>query len=188
MQVDEFIFRKGVTWGISRLEVKRREGRSRLVSQSKDAVVYETEPIIGLKTALHYSFTGNDKLAHARYLLQYPEVVMLGNDEYVDDFKRLKADLVLKYGPPQGDEAVWLTDKQALLNIYQHAWGHAMANGLLLLFATWEQPDTTITLLAYRDENTFEVGQAIGYKSKTWDPVWQAEHKAAARALLNSYL
>jgi hypothetical protein len=150
-------FRK-IPWGSTREEVKNIE-KSELVTDQPDKMIYKSN-IIDHECNLYYYFSLNNKLMRSAYMFtnDYEDY-----NSYVDDYDKIKAFLISKYGPAATDKQIWKT----LSNFKSEriAWGQALASGDLLFETSWETPTTKIKL--YLGMNKNKILFSLGYTSKS---------------------
>lgn len=149
---------RNVRWGMSINEVKTNESIAS-VEESVSQLLYHVS-VANLDAALVYTFNEDDSLCEAAYLLQESHV---NDNEYVDDFNRLKKALIEKYGKPTKDDERW--NGGSHLQSDPDNLGLAIATGYYTTRAEWDTPSTTITLIISGDN--FDISTALFYASKS---------------------
>ena len=115
--------------------------------------------IAGLDSLIVYILV-EDKLVRGKYVVTEEH----SNDiAHFTDFARLKTLLESKYGDPTEDQTIWLDD---LYKGDPQRWGMAVASGRLMLSATWELKDTTVTLILHGDN--FDIRLELEYVSRQY--------------------
>lgn len=142
-------FRK-VMWGMSAEQAKEIE-TAEFVKRVKGGgdfkgldILFYTSNISGLDCAVVYYFADN-MLTRARYLITEEHA---NENLYIEDFVKIKNQLVEKYGSPDRDDTIWSND------LYQDdpsEYGMAVSVGHLMYVAEWYPPETIIQLLLRGD-------------------------------------
>lgn len=127
---------RGVPWGATREEVRRREGVP--VEATEDALAYRDE-LLGREVTAVYFFTSGI-LTSGGYLLTED---YSNPNAYLDAYDAFKAALQERYGRPKWDRTVWSDD---LYRDDPTRWGFAVSIGHMSRLAEWETPDTRIVL------------------------------------------
>jgi hypothetical protein len=151
--IEDFTFR-GMSWGDSSEKVKELEKWEHVVDLD-NASVYEGM-LFGWDTTLLYGFSA-DRLTGGIY--RFDQTYVNAN-QYLNDFERVKAALVKKYGEPESDIWRW---KDRLYRDKPEMYGDAVERGSLELEAEWDFPDTLI-VLSLKGEN-YEASFTLAYKS-----------------------
>jgi len=147
-------FRK-VPWGLSKEDVKKIENKE--VAYENDKALWYSTSLAGLKCSAIYVFAA-DKFIRGRY---YIDESHSNNNDYIDDYDKLKQLLKEKYGEPLEDKQIWKDDLYK--NDYSE-WGIAVASGKMFYYATWENEDSKIEIQLWGDN--FRVKETIDYTSK----------------------
>jgi len=142
-------FRK-VLWGMSAEQAKEIE-TAEFVKKEKgggdfkglDILIYTTN-ISGLDCTVVYYFADN-MLTRARYLITEEHT---NKNLYIEDFLKIKNQLVEKYGSPDKDDTIWSDD---LYKDDPSEHGMALSVGHLMYVAEWYLPETIIQLLLKGD-------------------------------------
>lgn len=160
-------FRKSA-WGSSLRQVKAAEGREPR-HETDDYLDFEVK--LGRFTCRAvYIFVG-DQLVRGKYRIldEYQN-----QNNYLTAYDELKESVAKKYGSPTDDKTYWLND---LYKDDFSEWGMAVACGHLSKFATWETPESTVTL-AVLGEN-FDVTVGVEYSGKAFDGLEDAITESA---------
>ena len=146
---------RNVNWGMTKEEVKQIE-TIKFEEENDNMLIYSTR-ISNLDAILFYVFVGN-KLTKAGYLFTEEH----SNDNlFIDDFKKIDALLIKKYGAPDAQEITWKND---LYKNDPQYWGTAIAMGYLSYYTGWQNDKTYIEHDLYGDN--FKITHKILYVSK----------------------
>lgn len=154
----EYDFRQ-VNWGMSKEEVRaveKQEPADEDIGGVQETFAYKTK-ISSFDSYLGYIFV-NNKLSGAGYYIQQEHV---NQNDYIDDYNKLKDLLIQKYGKPVNDEVLW---KNPLYKDRNKDWGLAISMGHLVYNVFWETPSTEISL--FLEGDNFEINFYIRYVSK----------------------
>jgi hypothetical protein len=134
-------------WGMSEAQVRKLFPKASVV---KGRGLYFQGETAGLKTNTFFLFTG-DRLAVVS--VQSREIHMSAT-KYLEDHKRLKDLLLLKYGAPLKDEEDW---KETLLQNQPDGLQAALVLGHAELRTTWKTGESGINLVAEGKEGRVQV-------------------------------
>ena len=149
---------RNVNWGMTIDEVKQKETLD-LILEENGALMYKTS-LAGMDCYLLYDFI-NQKLCSAMYSIDKEHI---NENQYIEDFLKLKNLLIRKYGPPDKDEEIW---KRSLYKSDPNYQGFAVSIGDLILASTWETNKTKIDIVLWG--NNYEIKHAIQYQSKEYE-------------------
>jgi hypothetical protein len=161
---------RNTRWGMSREQVKASEA-SKLLKDDGRIIMYDGE-VASLKTYVAYMFTG-DQLTRGSYQLLTKHSQQ---NDYIDDFERLKKLLVEKYGKPNKDIVNW---KDSLYKDDPQKYGFAVSLGHLVYGATWETPETNIMVMLSGDN--YKINLEVNYFGAKLMPVDSEESKRIYR-------
>ena len=154
---EDYSFRNS-QWGMTKEAVTASEVKMDPVEINENNIKYKTQ-ILSKNVELIYLFSQN-KLAGAAYKL---DDNYLNSRHFLNTYKRFKAALTQKYGPPREDMTNWLND--TFRNVSQKR-GLALSLGHTEYFANWE---TAISKISIRlEEENYYVLCAIEYWSKEY--------------------
>lgn len=147
------------TWGSSEDQVKKSE-RSEFFQKQKgntglDILGYNGNAG-GMDCLIAYYFAEN-QLVEGRYIFIEDHV---NKNLYIDDFNKVKSNIVEKYGAPTQDQMIWKND---LYKDDLSDWGTAISAGHLIYAAVWELPLTKISLQLSGDN--FKITHVLDYLS-----------------------
>lgn len=149
------------SWGMSQEQVKKIEKsefmkKEHSKSSGLDIFIYK-EKAGDLDCILGYYFAEN-QLVEGRYVFTEKH---FNKNLFIHDFKKVKEQLIEKYGIPKEDNTIWRND---LYKDDPSDWGTAVSIGHLAFETTWKLPETKITLQCYGDN--FEVEHRLSYISE----------------------
>ncbi len=152
----EFNFRQ-TKWGFTMEQVKENE-RLELVMEQDTLLGYSAQ-LQGINCLLGYFFN-SDRLAKTMYIFQDEHIE---ENEYINDYRKIKAYLSRTYGTPDNNEdEVWY-DETYRAN--QMKWGKAVKEGHMMMQNSWHGPETSVTLyLVGMDQNidmVMEISPAV---------------------------
>ena len=154
----KYDFRK-TNWGMSKEQVKATE-KGKIVLETEDEVIFMV-PDFDANYQCSYSF-----LENTLYQSLYSFVGEHTNkNDYINDYEKLKLNLINKYGKPKNDKIEW---KNSLFYSDKQEWGTAISIGHLIYWASWETSTTEITLALMGDN--YKINLAIAYYSKELKP------------------
>ena len=162
---EDYSFRNS-KWGMTQEEVTASETKMDPVEINKNTITYKTQ-ILGKNVELIYLFSGN-KLVGAAYKLNDN---YLNSHHFLNTYRKFKAALTQKYGPPREEMTNWLDD--TFRNVNQKR-GLALSLGHTEYFAGWETANTKIST-SLKEENYY-VLCVIEYWSKKY-PYFAEENK-----------
>lgn len=148
---------RNVNWGMSEEEVKANETATWVMKIKEGVIAYKTK-IAGFDAALYYEFV-NDQLVNACYMF---DIQHTNENDYIDDYEKLKTLLTKKYGSPiSNDDMIW---KDTLYQNKQDEYGFAVSIGHLVYLTKWETEDTLIDL--HLSGDNYKIYLFISYTSK----------------------
>jgi len=139
---------------MSLIEVKKVE-ESPPIFESEDGLGYQ-DTVAGLSAVVLYYFI-DDQLTKASYVFDND---YLNHNNHIDDYRKVKAIVIGKYGTPVVDDTIWSRD---LFKDDPEGWGLAIATGQLVMRASWSVSDTNIMLQLWGEN--YEVSHALFYYS-----------------------
>lgn len=145
-------------WGMSKEEVVEIEGKD-FEEQNigiQNLLGYEAS-LLNMESALVFSFIEN-KLFAAGYVIGETHT---NENNYIDDYNKIKSALTEKYGKPSSDNINWKND---LYKNDQQDWGFAISLGHLEYIASWETETTDINLTL--TGNNHDITLRVMYFSK----------------------
>lgn len=148
-------FRK-TTWGMDRTEVIASENNDDY-EEGENFLGYSGQ-IAGLPCTIRYVFV-RDSLVRGKLAFT---VQHANNNDFLDDFEKLKGMLIKKYGCPGEDETVWKDD---LYKDDYNERGMAVSCGHLVNLAKWDLGETQISCELSGDN--YEIELSIHYTSKS---------------------
>ena len=137
---------RNTKWGMSKQEVTASEIKIDPVEISANTIRYKTQ-ILGKNVELIYLFSQN-QLAKAAYKL---DDNYLNSGHFLNTYRKFKAALTQKYGPPTKDSTHWLND--TFKNV-SHKKGLALSLGHTEYFASWETAVSKISI-RLKEENYY---------------------------------
>jgi hypothetical protein len=152
---EDYSFRNA-RWGMAKEEVTASEIKMDPVEINENKIRYKTQ-LLGKNVELIYLFSQN-RLAKAAYKL---DDNYLNSGHFLNTYRRFKAALTQKYGPPTKDSTHWLND--TFRNV-SHKKGLALSLGHTEYYASWE---TAVSKISIRlEEENYAVLCLIEYWSK----------------------
>ena len=94
---------RGVPWGADKEQVMAKENFT-FVSENDDTILFRGE-LVNLDTYVAYIvLPTTNQLVRGAYIFveEY-----LNENNYIDDYNKLKGILIERYGPPVADEVIW---------------------------------------------------------------------------------
>lgn len=154
-QADDFIFGKGLEWGMSQKEVwKKVKGKGVKELDKTDTTLVVRMPFKEHKNA-EVTFAFADKqLNGAECIIKY--ITVISNAEiYQQDYAALVADFTAVYGKPKENQNNWLITDQNLLDTFKQKPGLAVSMGYLEMLAKWDDANTGmhVEVSLYSPEN-----------------------------------
>ncbi len=146
---------RNTKWGMSKREVKKAEKIPKEAKYSKNNIS-TPEKLGGLPAILAYDFN-KKKLVRGRYSFAAKHLDAV---EYIDDYKKLKKMLTIKYGKPNASLKNW-TDRS--MKSFPHQRGMAVRLGHLTLLSIWDRKRTKIMLALYGEKE--RVKMVLTYES-----------------------
>ena len=163
---------RNADWGMRPAQVIKSE-KIKLSKGNND--LYGTTEVSGMPVIVLYSFT-NDKLTSASYLFEQKHT---NQNDYIDDYNRLKKFLSKKYGDPLTDIIDWSNE---LYKDNYDAWGMAVGMGYLIFKSSWLNDKSSIALLLMGEN--FKINMGITYISLELDELREsAEEEEALEGL-----
>jgi len=146
-------------WGMKKDEVLSTEKNKPIDSRphKQYIVVTYTGEVAGLKADYGYFFL-DDILVRGGYVLREKHS---NNNEYINDYNKLKEILTRKYGSPIKSDSYWYKD---LYKDRPQDYGMAVSMGHLAFQSDWETDRTLIRLTLMGDN--FKLNSALNYASK----------------------
>lgn len=144
-------------WGDSKSIVKNNEKAEPFVD--KDGMLMYKGKLSDLDVTIGYVFV-NDLLSRSKYLI---DVTHTNQNDYISDYKRLKALLTEKYGTPTLDEVKW---RNKLYYDDPENYGMAISVGHLYYYCQWNTIDTEIEIMLHGEN--FKINHEIEYSSKRY--------------------
>ena len=139
---------RNARWGMTKEAVTASEIKMDPVEISKNTIRYKTQ-ILGKNVELIYLFSQN-QLAKAAYKL---DDNYLNSGHFLNTYRKLKAALTQKYGPPKEESMNWLND--TFRNVSQKK-GLALSLGHTEYFANWETEISRIRI-RMKEENYYVI-------------------------------
>ena len=127
-------------WGAAKDKIISLEGRPSGREKSNGLEVIRYKRLIMAKNCLVEYLFDNDHLVTSRYHLleKYAD-----KNCYIEDYLKIKDNLVSKIGAPRTDTVTWLDPTYKLNNTF---WGTALSMGHLEYYTTWELSGTELKL------------------------------------------
>ena len=160
---EEFTFRNGIKFGMSKSEVKALEEGTPAEEQS-DAVLYANQEAAGKDASVVYYFE-DGKL----YLILVVFKEEHSNDNlFIDDFEDVDEALKTKYGTPYIDaKKMWSDDT------YQsdpNDWGFAVRVGDLTYMTLFSICDGTVEIMHALSGDNYEADHMLAYECSDFGP------------------
>jgi hypothetical protein len=140
-------------WGTTRAEVLSTEPSEPEVAPA-DRLVYHVERA-GIPLTLSYRFGGNGLEATHWFNRSSHE----DNNRYIDDYERLKSELIDRHGMPRLDRMAW---RNRMLADEPSRYGDAVAAGHLVYFSEWDTERGKIVMALRNDR--LQVAHELVYK------------------------
>lgn len=170
---DEFSFR-GSKWGMSKEQVKGIE-KGKITGEEKWHLIFDVDNVFDMKAQTIYFFTNNNELALAGY---YFSPKHTAPSLFLEDYNKIKSSISDKYGKPVYDEEDW--GGSLTKEVFSQDKGTALTTGILKFQTKWDMGDVDITM--NMDADHFKVKIVVGYESKAYSDVIQAETEARQKA------
>ncbi len=158
---------RGIPWGSPRNTVVKTGGVE--PGYLGGQLMGRETALLGLDFLTIYYFS-DDKLVRGRYVLSEEHS---NQNDFIQDYQKIKAALDSKYGPPEMDEIVW---RNQSYRDDADQYGYAIASGQLAYQADWEGDDTDITLQLSGDN--YKITVFIEYTSNALRHLEERERKA----------
>lgn len=160
-KAQRYNFRK-TNWGMSQEQVRYLdEIVDKGTDRSGNTYLVARDTIISLPSRAMYYFSLDGELIGGGYIFEISHPGQ--KNEFIYDFNRLQRYLTNKYGSPNKERVLW-KDEQAQKSYNSDHWGQAISDGVLTLYARWQNTETTIELFLQGNEG--EMSPIILYKSK----------------------
>lgn len=140
-------------WGTSRDEVLAAEPEEPVIAPA-DRIVYHIDRA-GIPLTLSYRF-GADGLEATHW---FNRSAYDDNNRYIDDYERLKADLIDRHGMPRLDRMAW---RNRMLADEPARYGDAVAAGHLVYYSEWRTKQGKIVMALRNDR--LQVAHEVVYK------------------------
>ena len=160
---EEFSFRSGIKFGMTKSEVKALEGGTPKQEEA-DALMYTNEEAAGKDASLIYYFEGG-KL----YLILVVFEEEHTNDNlYIDDFEDIDEALKTKYGTPYiNAEKLWKDDTY---KSDPNDWGFAVCVGDLIYMTSFSICDGTVEIMHGLNGDNYEANHMLAYEATAYSP------------------
>ena len=148
-QADDFIFDKGVEWGMSQKDViKKTKGKGVKTLEKNADLLLLRIPFKEFKNAdVAFSFTDKE-LTGVECIIKYINVV--SNAEiYYQDYMALYNDYSALYGDPEGEDTRWQISQPAMVDEFKKKPGLAVSMGYLEMQAEWNDEDAGMHVELY---------------------------------------
>ena len=159
---------RGIPWGSPRKSVMKTDGVE--PGYLGGQLIGRETALLGLDFLTIYYFS-DDKLVRGRYVLSEEHS---NQNDFIQDYQKIKAALESKYGPPETDEIVW---RNAGYRDDADQYGYAVALGHLTYEADWEGDDTDISL-QLRGDN-YEITVFLEYTANALRYLEERDRRAA---------
>jgi hypothetical protein len=146
---------RNATWGMPRSEVVLTEADDP-ASEDESAIIYSRN-VAGMNAIIGYLFE-DDRLVKAKYMFRQQHSDF---NQYITDYKNLKAALEKKYGKAHKQRDIWSND---LYTNIPAEWGKAVSLGYLTYLSYWSIKKTEITLMLGGENEKIDLW--LEYKSK----------------------
>lgn len=140
-------------WGTPRAEVLAAEPDEPVIAPA-DRLVYHVERA-GIPLTLSYRFAA-DGLAATHW---FNRAAHEDNGRYIDDFERLKSELIDRHGMPRLDRMIW---RNRMLADEPERYGDAVAAGHLVYYSEWRTERGRIVMALRNDR--LQVAHELVYK------------------------
>lgn len=148
VQAADFIFDKGVTWGMSQKDVLKIEKKagSKVKDKNADKAEVDAQYREHKNVRVTYSFA-NKELNAVEYTIRYFTTVS-NAQIYYNDYLKVVGDLTDSYGEPNEEGLNWKISDTALKSGFedQNKIGLAVSLGYLEARAVWELEDQKIAI------------------------------------------
>ncbi|MDO7976742.1 outer membrane protein assembly factor BamB family protein [Oceanotoga teriensis] len=148
---------RNVNWGMSKEEVKEIETSDFIINLDDGTLVYKGT-VAGEKVFIYYEFY-NNALIQGKYAFLIDHS---NENDYIDDYNRLKGLLNKKYGKAHEDEQIW---KDNLYKDDYENWGFAISTGDMYYYSKWLTEDIKTDIEMQLWGENYEVRLLIIYKS-----------------------
>lgn len=166
-QAADFIFDKGISWGMSQKDVLKIEKKagSKVKNKSADKAEVDAQYREHKNVRVTYSFI-NKELNAVEYIIRYATTVS-NAQLYYNDYLKVVSDLTDSYGEPNEDVLNWKISDSVLKSGFedQNKTGLAVSLGYLEARAIWEleEQKTAITVDLFSPEN-LKAAIKVSYK------------------------
>lgn len=146
---------RSATWGMSKAEVRKTE-ESEPVKEDTNLLMYQ-DKLNGLDVFAIYVFV-QDRLVRGKYGFT---VEHSNENDFIQDFMRIKEALGTKYGKATSENVSWRND---LYRDDRDEWGFAVSLGHLVYSSEWSTKDTEIFHILYGEN--YDITHVVEYTSK----------------------
>lgn len=137
--IQETHFRRA-RWGMSKQQILRQEGYpDRQENTNGLDIIQYLQEVLNMDCLIGYVFAEN-KLVKATYSFSAEHG---DNNQYIQDYSKIRDILVEKYGKPLTDSALWQNSRY---KDQPSNWGQALGLGHLKFDSTWQDSETEIHL------------------------------------------
>jgi len=150
---------RAYAWGAAKEDIVKAEGSSSTPGKTPaglETLAFKGEAG-GMECIIGYFFA-EGILVQGRYIFTGEHS---NRTLYIDDYNKVKASLIEKYGKPKSDDIIW---RDNLYKDEPSEWGMAIAVGHLAYGAKWVLSDTEINLQLFGDNHS--VTFLLDYQSK----------------------
>ncbi|WP_067561073.1 hypothetical protein [Halofilum ochraceum] len=144
---------RAFAWGTPRAEVLAAEPDEPVVAPA-DRLVYHVERA-GIPLTLSYRF-GADGLEATHW---FNRAAHEDDNRYIDDYERLKSDLIERHGMPRYDRMMW---RNRMLADEPDRYGDAVAAGHLVYYSEWRTERGKIVMALRNDR--LQVAHELVYR------------------------
>ena len=154
---EEFTFRNGIKFGMSKAEVKALESNLP-AEEEENGLAYKNESAAGEDATIIYLFE-NDRL----YNMGVKFTEKHSNENlYINDFENIDEALKAKYGAPTIDaQQVWYDD---LYKSDKNDWGFAISCGDLIYLSCFDNVADSVSILHGLQGDNYEISHNLFYE------------------------
>lgn len=154
-QADDFIFDKGLEWGMTQKDViKKTKGKGVKTLEKNADLLLLSMPFKEFKNAeVAFNFTDKE-LSGVQCIISYINVVS-NAEVYYEDYMALYKGYSELYGDPENEDNRWLISQPSLLDEFKKKPGLAVSMGYMEMRAKWndETTDMHVELYLYSPKN-----------------------------------